>query len=395
MEKKYSFKYMLTLMLIASALTCFIMTILFLFLSKYSKNNSGYVNDYATLLDMIDELYIGEYDEDEITASAMKATIESLNDGWSYYLTPEEYAEFLDVSNNRFAGIGVGVITDEASGGMYVEYVYKGSAAELAGIVTGDVIIAIDGEDIQGETVEDMRGRLYRPIGDNVDLTILRPDGNIVTMSVVYDYVFVDPVSSELIDSKTGYIEISNFDHGASQSFISSVDELIEQGTDAFIFDVRENGGGMVLEMTGMLDYLLPEGEIFVAVDKDGVETTTESNPEMIEIKCVVLVDRYSYSAAEYFAATLSEYGFATIVGEQTSGKSRMQTTFRMPGGGALHISTSQYLTKNRVSLHDVGGLKPDYKIVLNDEEFKLLVSGNLEKADDPQIQMALDLLKR
>ena len=381
-------------MLFASALTCLILLFFLVFLFKDYGVNRVFIRDYATLLQMIDELYIGEYDENVITSNAMKAAVESLDDRWSYYLTPEEYAVFLDVSNNRFAGIGVGVVTDKATGGMGVEYVYRDSAAETSGLAAGDVIIAIDGEDITGETINDMRARLSRPIGDSVDLTVLHPDGSVDIFTVVYSYVFTNPVSFELLDENFGYIAISNFDQGASDGFISAVEELIGHGADALIIDVRNNGGGRVTEMTGMLDYLLPEGEIFVAVSRDGVETITLSEPDMVDIPCVVLVDSNSYSAAEYFAATLSEYGYASIVGEQTSGKSRMQGTYNMPGGGALHISTDQYLTKNRVSLHDIGGLTPDYQVALTDDEYMLFFSGELDKDADPQIQKAISLLK-
>jgi len=393
MEKKYSLKFVLALMLLASALTCLFTAALAISMFVFIRGGSGPLREYVTLLDMIDKLYIGEYDKNLLTTYSMKAAVESLGDRWSYYLTPEEYTEFLDDSNNRYAGIGVGVVYDE-DGGICVDYVYQGSAAHTAGVEVGDLIIAIDGEDISGETIDGMRTRLSRLIGDTVDLTVMHPNGSIVTLTIVYSYVFIDPVSYEMLDIGIGYVSISNFDQGASNSFISAVKELIAQGAEAFIFDVRNNGGGRVVEMTGMLDYLLPEGDIFIAVDKSGMETVTQSDPEMVDLPCVVLVDCYSFSAAEYFAATLGEYGYASIVGEQTSGKSRMQTTYDMPGGGALHISTSQYLTKNRVSLHDVGGLTPDYEVVLTDEEFMLFISGSLDKEDDPQIRMALELLK-
>jgi len=393
MEKKYSLKFVVTLMLLASALTCLVTAFLVASILLFVRDGSGSLQEYATLLDMIDKLYIGEYDKDLLATYSMKAAVESLGDDWSYYLTPEEYVSFVDVSNNRFAGIGVRVAADEATGGMFVEYVYKDSAAQIAGIVTGDMITAVDGEDIAGETVDDLRSRLSRPIGDTADLTVLRSDGSIVTLTVTYGYVFTDPVSFEMLNVNIGYVDISNFDQGASDRFISAVEELITQGADAFVFDVRNNGGGRVVEMTGMLDYLLPEGEIFISVDRSGKESVTMSDPEMVDYPCIVIVDCYSFSAAEYFAATLSEYGYASIVGEQTSGKSRMQTTYTLSGGGALHISTGQYLTKNRVSLHDAGGLTPDHQVILTDEEFALFIAGNLEKDDDPQLQMALQLL--
>jgi carboxyl-terminal processing protease len=196
-----------------------------------------------------------------------------------------------------------------------------------------------------------------------------------------------------MLDDSIGYIILANFDGDSSISFISAADELIMEGARAFIFDFRSNGGGWVSEMTSMLDYLLPEGEIFVAIDKEGYEEIIYSEAEMVDIPCVVLVDRYSFSAAEYFAATLREYGYAIIVGEQTSGKSRSQMTYPLPGGGALHISTGQYLTKNRISLFDAGGLTPDHEVLLNEDEFNLLLSGELPLDADPQLITAIGIL--
>jgi len=396
MENKYSIKFVLAMMLFAVLVTCLIAVIVFTGLFVSFRNNNIYIRDYATLLDMIDRLYIGEYEEDYITAIAMKAAVESLYDGWSYYLTPAEFAYFMDDTSNQYVGIGVNVVVDEATGGIGIDFVHPDSPADEAGIVAGDVIIAIDGQDITAEEAEDARVLLYREIGETVELTILHEDGSTGSFTIVFAYVFLDPISFEMLSYDTsdiGYIRIRDFDDGAAGGFIPAAFDLVDQGACALIIDVRYNGGGRVTEMTDILDFLLPQGEIFIEVDKNGMEFITESDPEMLDIPCVVLVDQNSYSAAEYFAATLSEYDYAIIVGEQTTGKSRVQSTFKMPGGGALHISTSNYLTRNRVDLHNAGGLTPDYQIVLTDEEYDLLMANKLDKDADPQLAKALELL--
>jgi len=164
-------------------------------------------------------------------------------------------------------------------------------------------------------------------------------------------------------------------------------------GALALMIDLRGNYGGYVSEVTEILDYLLPEGEIFVTVYRDGSESITRSDASFIDLPAVVLVDRNSFSGAEYVAALLREYDYAPIVGEQTTGKSRMQKPVELPGGGAINISFAEYLTKNRVSLHDAGGLTPDYEIVLSVDDMYLFQSGRLELDDDPQFQKALQVL--
>ena len=384
---------MITLILLASAVSCFVTGVFAARLYRPYDDLSGAAAKFDELLMKIGEVYIGEFNVEEVSDAAMHAAVDALGDRWSFYMTPEEYANYLDIANNRFAGIGVGVATEDTSEGVTVLSVYKGSPAEEAGIVPGDTITGIDGESILGIGIDDMRELLSRPIGETAEVEILRTDGTIETLTVIYMYVFVDPVYFEMFDDDVGYIALANFDYGAAERFISAIDSLIEDGARAFIFDVRTNNGGRVDQLTAILDYLLPEGEIFITVDRNGLEEVTYSGPDMIDLPAVVLINEYSFSAAEYFAATLGEYGYAQSVGEQTTGKNRMQITVQLRSGGALHISSSQYLTKNRVSLFDAGGLTPDYHVPLTDEEFEMLVTGTLEIDDDPQLQKALSLL--
>ena len=393
MKRKISIQLAITLMLLASALTLGLSAYFNPPLPFAPKNEIDIASrEFAALLAKIDEVYIGEYDVSDLSDAAMRAAVSALEDRWSYYMTQEEYARYLNSSRNQYAGIGVGVSIDVATGGMEVLYIYRGSPAEIAGVLAGDVIIAIDGDDITGLTLTEMRELLARPIGDSALIDLLRMDGAVETISVVYDLVFSDPIYFELIDDAIGYIAIANFDGGTAERFISAVEELLDLGAQAFVYDVRNNAGGRVNEMTRMLDFLLPEGEIFISVDRDGNEEITMSDSSMLDYPALVIVDRYSYSAAEYFAAILSEYDYAEIVGEQTTGKSRMQSTMRLPEGGALHISIGQYFTKDRIALFDIGGLAPDYPLSLSDDEFVLFISGNLRRTEDPQLLLALAL---
>ena len=393
MKKRHPLLAAIALMLVASALTCFVIAVTFgrelgFFTERYDA-----IREYASLLSKIDEYYIGEYDETDITVAANNAAVDALGDRWSFYLTPDEYARYLDSTGNRFTGIGVTAVIDEATGGMLIESVYRGSAAENGGLAPGDVITDVDGTSIKGLEFDEMRARLARPVGDSITLTVLRPNGDVASLEVIYSIVYVDPVSYEMLDGGIGYIQLENFESGSARSFIAAVNDLVIQGAGALIFDVRGNGGGKVHEMTGILDHLLPEGEIFIAVDRSGKEEITTSDPNMVDLPSVVLVDKYSYSAAEYFAATLKEYGYATIVGGRTTGKDRSQVTIDLYGGGALHISSGKFLTRNRVSLYETGGLVPDHEIELTDDEMRLLVAGRLDKDSDPQLKLALGLL--
>ena len=393
MDKKFSLKLVLALVLTASALTCVILSLLFFLQIKSSQDTNSEKDGFIELLDVINNRFIGSFDIDEVSDTAMRAAVDALNDDWSFYMSPAEYTEFLSTSDNKYSGIGVEVAIDEDTAGVIVLGVYSDSGAAEAGIVVGDIIIAVDGKSITGFTLAGVRAVLRRPIGDTALLTVLRADGEYHELAVVYSIVFTDPVSFEMLDNDIGYIQLRNFESGAADSFISAVDELISRGAVAFIYDVRSNNGGRVGEMTQILDYLLPEGEIFISVNRSGTEQITKSDSDHIELPAVVLVNSNSYSGAEYFTAILSEYEYAKTVGEQTTGKNRMQTTIPLSNGGAVHLSTGQYLTKNRISLYDTGGYTPDYIVALTDDEFDLFRRGELSKNADPQFQKALALL--
>jgi carboxyl-terminal processing protease len=308
-------------------------------------------------------------------------------------MTPDEYTVFMQTSDNRYSGIGVEVKIDEETEGIEVLGVYRDSGAWEAGIIIGDIITAVDGESITGFTLIDVRAVLKRPLGETVRLTVLRNDGLYYELTVTYNLVFVDPVAYEMLSGNIGYVSIRNFDTGAADGFITAVNDLIEQGAAAFIYDVRSNNGGKVTEMTRILDFLLPEGVIFISVSRSGNEQIIMSDAASLDKPAVVLVNVHSYSGAEYFAAILSEYEYAYTVGEQTTGKNRMQTTIRLSSGSAVHLSTGEYLTKNRVSLFETDGFTPEYLISLTDEEYVLFRNGVLNEATDPQLAKAISLL--
>ncbi|UOO38463.1 PDZ domain-containing protein [Oscillospiraceae bacterium CM] len=395
MKKQFGFKTVIALMLCASALTCLVLVIAAWLYTGADVGLFGEIRTYIAMRRDIKDTYIGTYDSQKVSEAALKATVDALDDKWSYYMTPSEYKKYQNDANNQYAGIGITVKKDDATGGLLVLGVTPGSAAEEAGLIAGDIITAIDGKDITKLSLHDASALFDRALGQSVSLTVASPDGSERTLSAVYALVDTKPVRSELIDGNVGYIEIKNFEGGTADSFIKAADELVAKGAQSFVFDVRNNGGGRVTELKKMLDYLLPECDIFIAVDKSGKEDVTRSDAENVKLPAVVLVNQYSYSAAEYFAAVLQEYKYATVVGQHTTGKNRSQVTLTLPDGGALHISSGEYVTPHRVSLYDAGGIAPDVPVDLSEADNALLYGGQLPRDKDIQLNKALDLLKQ
>ncbi|MCL2079382.1 MAG: S41 family peptidase [Oscillospiraceae bacterium] len=403
MENKLSLKVRLVLMLLILALICALAFLFVMFFTGSDRKSdaaspdgtdiTSVTGDMEELLAIIASRFIGDYDIDELLEIAKIAIVDALDDNWSFYMTPEAYAYYLENSDNRYHGIGVEVQTDDERGGILVTNVYSNSGAEAAGIVIGDVITKIDNAAIAGYDMQEIRNALRRPIGDTALLTIYRADGSFSEITVVYGIIHTIPVAYEMLPGGIGYVALGNFEDGAAQGFIEAVNNLVDRGAVAIIYDVRSNNGGKVTEMTEILDFLLPEGEIFISISTDQTERITTSDSSFIDLPTVVLVNEYSYSGAEYFTAVLSEYDYALTVGEQTTGKNRMQTTITLSGGGAVHLSTGNYLTPNRISLYDIGGYTPDYLVKMSEDELISYLMGTLTHEDDPQLQKALSLL--
>ncbi len=315
---------------------------------------------YADVKQVVDDYYIGDGDNTAISDASSAAMITALGDKWSYYMTPEEYQSYQMYSANEYAGIGVTIQLDDKTKGFRITSVTAQSPAEKAGLSVGDIITAVDGESVTGKSLSDVQSLIRSKLNETLKFTIQDANGDSRTVSVDCKVIYTDPVSSKMLDNHVGYVKINNFESGSGTGAVQAVDQLLADGAQSLVFDVRGNPGGMLSELITILDHLLPEGDVFVSVDKSGKEDVTRSDNVCVKVPMVVLVNGNSYSAAEYFAAALREYHWATIVGENTTGKGRSQTTIVLDDGSAVHISSKKYLTPNRVDLSEQGGLVPD-----------------------------------
>lgn len=311
--------------------------------------------------------------------SALDGMVEGLGDRWSYYLDPESYQDTLESRANNYVGIGITVSYDREDG-LLVQEVTEEGPAQQAGVKAGDIITHVDGASVAGDARYEATDMIAGEEGTQVELTLLGEDGATRTVTCTRQTLKSDSVSSKLLDNGVGYVRLDNFYSGAASSLSREVQSLMDQGATSLVLDVRSNPGGYVAELIVALDYLLPEGPIFTERPRWGEETVYDSDAECVDLPMAVLVDAYSYSAAELFAAQLRESVQAPIVGEVTSGKGYAQLTFPLVNGGGLGLSVSAYCTGGGHSL--IGeGIQPDVELALDD-------SGT-----DNQLQAAIDLL--
>lgn len=336
--------------------------------------------------------FVGDYDADEAVDSALEGLVAGIGDRWSYYLNAENYEAQNRRRENAYVGIGVTVdYTDRR--GLLIVSVREGSPAQKAGLLPGELITSVDGFSLAGEDQSQGTQRIQGAAGTTVLLTLLDEKGETRAVEVLRAEMENVSVRCELLEGGTGYVKVENFYTHSAQQVKDAVEDLQSQGAERLVFDMRNNGGGYVSELTEMLDYLLPEGPIFRSETKDGRETVTQSDENCVDLPMATLVNADTYSAAELFAAQLRESVGAPIVGEETSGKGYSQQAIPLPNGGALNLSTGRYRTGAGVSL--VGtGVELDWDISLDEEKAWALWAGNLPAEEDPQLQKAIELTK-
>lgn len=348
-------------------------------------------NKLEDLENLILTSFAGDADKTKIEDAAADAMVNAMGDRWSYYIPAAELPSFLENSENAYVGIGVTVQATDDNSGLMVIAVQPGGPAEEAGVQVGDVIIQVDGESAQDRTVTEISAMIKGEEGTVVSITVLR-SGEGITMSMTRKRMETTVASSKLLNEHVGLVTIQNFDERCADEAIAAVKEVLNQGADMLLFDVRNNPGGYVDELTKVLDYLLPEGNLIRTVGTDGSDETVTSDADCVKVPMAVLVNENTYSAAELFAVDLSEYGVARIFGQKTSGKGFFQQVFQFFDGSAAGISVGRYYTSQGNNLEGLG-LTPDEEIKLDDESEALLYNGMLEPENDAQLQAALSYL--
>lgn len=353
--------------------------------------------DYHEKLDeivaLLNEVYVDGYDTDKLGDYLAQAAVAATGDRWSYYVSAEDYDAFVESNENAYVGIGVTVeSSDDLTDGVQITKVTPNSPAEEAGIEADDRIYAVEGETVESLGLDETKNRIRGEEGTEVTLTILRGEKKF-DVTVKRASVEVEVVKYSMLDGSIGYIKINNFEANSADRTIEAIDTLREQGAKALVFDLRFNPGGRKDELVRVLDDLLPEGPLFRSVDYKGNESVDYSDADCVELPMAVLVNGDSYSAAEFFAAALQEYDWATVVGTKTCGKANYQQTFRLSDGSAVAVSTGHYQTPHGVTLANVG-VTPDEIVEVDNKTYLELYKEAVAVKDDAQLQAAIKAVK-
>ncbi|MBR3132787.1 MAG: S41 family peptidase [Clostridia bacterium] len=372
-------------------------------IDKY-ESNGDIASDLDVVRTVLSKYYKGDIEDDKLKEAAIKGYVDGLGDEYTTYMTETEL-DSLETSLSDYSGIGcyVGKLktTDET---IIIGFVKENSPAERAGIKEGDIIVKIDGEDVDGMKLEKVTSKMKGTEGTNVNVTIKR-DGNVIEIPIVRERIKLYEISHKVINSNNsgvsgsdtsskddenilngdiGYIDFDSFTEGSYDEFKAAYEDIEKKGAKKLIIDLRNNTGGYVTSALKIADLIIPEGEtLLVTEDKDGKrqETKAEKSPE-IDIPIVVIVNNNSASASEILTAILKDYGKATVIGKTTYGKGVIQTIIPNILGGALKVTSYEYYTPKGNKINKIG-IKPDVE-----------VEDNKSTPEDEAILKAIEVLK-
>lgn len=343
------------------------------------------------LIYIIETYYYQDVDNQKLVDGIYSGLVESLDDPYSAYYTAEEYEDLMQTLTGNYGGIGALLQKNAETGEVTITKVYAKTPAEKAGLKEGDSIISADGNLATEEDLDVFVQHIRGEKGTDVELVVSR-DGEELKITCTRDEISTPTVEYKMLDNNVGYIAVSQFTDGTYNDFVNAYKDLEKQGMQSVIFDMRNNGGGLLDSVVDILDYLLPEGTVVYTKDKNGNEEDfTSSGATYKSIPMTVLVNENTASAAEIFTGAIRDFKYGTIIGTKTFGKGIVQSTIPLSDGSAVKLTTQTYYTPSGECIHGKG-ITPDIEL---EYEFQGDENTPYSVDLDNQIQKALEVLNK
>ena len=346
---------------------------------------------YYEAWNLIEENFLGEIPApQDVAYGAIRGSLAALDDPYTVFIEPAAREVERERLQGTFGGIGAYISRAEETGDVVREPI-PGNPAEAAGVLPGDVLLAVDGVPITAEmTVPEIIDRVKGEKGTAVVLAIRHIGAvEVVDISVIRDDILLPSVVSRLTDqdNSIGYIQLSRFSGESSNEVGAALQDLQAQGATRFILDLRQNGGGLRDAAVDVVDHFLSEGPVLYLQSQNDGERVFNATDETIAPTepLVVLIDGGTASASEIVAGALKDRGRASLIGSKTFGKGSVQLVFDLSDGSSVHVTSARWLTPNRHQI-DQSGLEPD-----------VLVEGTQEDIDngrDPVLEHAIKFLQ-
>ena len=352
--------------------------------------NNSTSDTFTRLKNVVDKYYLGEYDEEKMKTEAARGYIEGLGDDYSEYIPKEEYEEFYEDMVGSLVGIGI-YFGKTMNDDILIIAPIENSAAEKAGIESGDIIKKVNDFEVTKDTTSDeVSQQIKGDVGTTITMEVLRGE-EIKTFEIMRENVKLHYVKTKMLEGNIGYIRLLSFDENTADEFKEKLEELISDGAKSLIIDLRNNGGGIVQEAIKIADYFLDKGTKIITIkDKNGGEQESIASQDKItDMKIKILVNEYTASASEILASALKENERAELIGIKTYGKGVIQSVFNLTDGSALKLTTNEYYTAGGNKLNKIG-IEPNYEVKLPEDAYIF----NVKEEQDTQLKKAIELLK-
>ena len=372
----------------------FLIFLIFFFIfvnsSVYSKNDLYEKIDlFGEVLENIKKDYVDDVSQAEMIDSAINGVLQSL-DPYSAYMSPELFKEMQTDTKGEFGGLGIEIGME--AGVVKVISPIDDTPASEAGIKAGDYIVKIGNEQVQGKSLLEAVKMMRGPVGTSIDLTVRRKNvKKPIEFKIVRKIIEVKSVSSKIIgsDKNLGYIRLKSFNENSDKQFLSSIKKFEKNSKiKGYVFDLRNNPGGLLTQAINITDFFLDDGEIVSTKGRKISETRkffARRGDEINGKPIVVLINNGSASASEIFAGALKDHKRAIILGENSYGKGSVQSIIPLGNGGGMRITISKYYLPSGKSISEVG-VTPDILVEEEGNDFRV----NSEK--DNQLNYAIKL---
>ena len=364
-------------------------------ISKESMDN--YQELYAAYSE-VDELkeyvevnYYKDISEELLYEGMKKGLFEILDDPYSIYMGNDEFTSYMESSSGEYPGIGIYLAPNDDN---QIEIVapIEDTPADRAGLIAKDLIVAVNGDPVNADMMDDAITMIKGEPGTSVTITIDRPSKEEnFDVEIVREWIDVKVVKTRMLSDDMGYLRLSMFDENSASEFKSHMDDLIDQGATKVVIDLRQNPGGYLDQCVEIADSLLGKGLIVYTDSRNGDHESFESDAKKYNVELAVLVDEGSASASEILTGALKDHQAATIIGVQTFGKGVVQIVRPYTEKTGFKLTTSEYFTPNGENIHGVG-ITPDIIEPL-DESFYEIEKPSDE--DDNQLQKAIEVLNQ
>ncbi len=384
MRKSIPLKIFIPLICFTIAASTAITAMLFSFVVIPSREGNLYKYNQKMLevKALVDEYYTGEIDEEYLAQCLSMGYVAGLNDRYADYITPEEAEESMNSLYGLNTGIGVQVTAHPDNKTVLILDVHADSPAEKAGLMSRDEMVSLDGQSVADLGYSGALSYISSvPMGNFITIGVQRGE-KLLEFKVELTQYIAQTVFAKSIDG-IAYIQITGFNDKTVDQFIIAVDSAVENGALGIVFDLRGNGGGTLLSVYHMLDYLLPKGLLIEVKYKNPSNSQVYySDEDEIDLPMAVLTDENTASASELFSQSLKDYKKAVTIGRNTYGKGVVQRTFELSDGSLVRFTVAKYYTANGSCLDGIG-VEPDIPVEWTDEELTYRLINGIEVDKD------------